>query len=136
MSGKFDTPCFFVKTGTVQSAGFSQTKESLGTTPSEQPRYSEDSIATCAREVKIPDIDRWPMAGSSKEPSTRGPEQFLPSFRKEFPEVSLQSGVSGKEDPLRSAGRPSNPENSCGERMCQASIVAAESAFSRLGKRT
>jgi hypothetical protein len=54
MFGKFDTPCLFVKTGTVQSVGFSQTEESLGITRPEQPRCTEDSLAPCAREVKKP----------------------------------------------------------------------------------
>jgi hypothetical protein len=35
MTDKFDTPRLFVKTGTVQSAGFSQAKESLGIAQSE-----------------------------------------------------------------------------------------------------
>jgi hypothetical protein len=49
--GKFDTPCFFVKTGTVQSAGFSQAKESLETTQSKQADSSVNAGACFARDL-------------------------------------------------------------------------------------
>jgi hypothetical protein len=50
MSGKFATPCFFVKTGTVLSVGFSQAKESLEPTQPERSESSEISSGCFARD--------------------------------------------------------------------------------------
>jgi hypothetical protein len=52
ISGKSDTPRLFVKTGTVQSAGFSQAKELLGIAQAENLPSSANSLDRFARDRK------------------------------------------------------------------------------------
>jgi len=69
ISGKFDTPRLFVKTGTVQSAGFSQAKESLEITQPELPDSSKVSIVWFARDARL---EMHPARGTAAgEPQSR-----------------------------------------------------------------